>query len=79
MELISFLRALPGTDHDLGVHAAENIERTLMVLKTNPERGRKLLRIDIGGKGMLDRNWSPEVLDQLEHRSDVISRWLNLG
>jgi hypothetical protein len=77
-ELITFLRTLSGRDHDLGMHAAENIERTLNVLEKQPDRGRALLRIDVGGKGMLDRDWSPEVLVQLERHSDIISKWINL-
>lgn len=73
-KLIGFLRSLEDDDHERGLKAAQNIERTLAKFESGSEGAIQLLRYDIGGKGILDWIWSDEHQKQLEKFSDEIYR-----
>jgi hypothetical protein len=75
--LIEYLRSLEGDDHERGLLAAQNIERTLARFTSEPESGVRIFSYDVGGKGMLDWIWSDQHRAQLEKFTDEIYRLID--
>ena len=74
---VSFLRSLDGDDHERGVMAAQNIEHTLGLVRSDFSAGVARLQTDIGGKGVLDWRWSDTHRREIERFSDDIYTLIN--
>ena len=76
-QLVQFLRSLEGDDRERGSLAAQNIERSLAVLRSEFTAGAARLQTDIGGKGILDWVWSDMHRREIERFSDEIRALIN--
>ena len=74
---VAFLRSLDGDDQERGTLAAQNIECSLAVLRSDFTAGLARLQTDIGGKGVLDWVWSDKHRTEIERFSDDIHTLIN--
>jgi hypothetical protein len=66
MAFIAFLRAVEHEECGHGAKAAQNLEQTLRLFETEPAQGKSRLAYDVGGKGVLDWQWSDRNLPTIE-------------
>jgi hypothetical protein len=76
---IEWLSRLEGAERDKGTRAASNFEKSLAVLRSDRQAGIALLGYDVGGKGILDWEWSKERRATVTRFCDDIESALRKG